>query len=74
MQWDFKNATKIKWMGFCEVMLDCSRLSRRRKSMLGKAERSIEKELDLFKFIHRQRIMIYATLATLNGRQKYLAD
>ena len=74
MQWDFKNATKIKWMGFCEVMLGGGRLSRRRKSMLGKAERSIEKGLDLIKFIKRQRIMVYAALATLNGRQKYLAD
>ena len=67
MQWDFKNATKIKWMGFCEVMLGCGKLSRRR-SMLAKAESSIGKELDLIKFIHRQRITVYAVLATLNGR------
>ena len=42
--------------------------------MLQKAEKSVEKELDLVKFIHRLRLTSYVALMGLNGRQQYVAD
>ena len=42
--------------------------------MLSKAHSRISKELDLQKFIHRQRVFITATLSLLNGNQKSYAD
>ena len=42
--------------------------------MMGKAEISVTKELDLVKFIRRQRFTQYATLSLLNGRQVFVTD
>ena len=42
--------------------------------MLKKAESSITKELDLVKFIHRQRLQTFTTLATLNASQRFVVD
>jgi len=42
--------------------------------MLNKAETSIWKELDLQKFIKRQRVTMYAALALLSGRQQFIVD
>ena len=42
--------------------------------MLAKAQSSVTKELDLVKFIHRQRLQTFAILATLNGRQRFMVD
>ena len=44
------------------------------KSMISKADSSVMRELDLIKFIQRQRLTTFTTLATLNGRQQYVAD
>ena len=47
----------------------CCCLRRNRfKQMLAKAEISVTKELDLVKFLQRQRLSTYAALANLNGR------
>ena len=37
--------------------------------MLQKANSSINKEMDLIKFIQRQRLTTYTALAALDGRQ-----
>ena len=42
--------------------------------MLVKAQSSVAKEMDLIKFIQRQRLSTFTTLAALNGRQQYVAD
>lgn len=65
MRWDFKNQTKIKKFGICNLNNGCGNRYRR---MLTKAERSIAKELDLLKFLHRQRTTAYAALSSLTAR------
>ena len=42
--------------------------------MLAKADSSVKKELDLVKFIHRQRVLNFAALVTLSGNQRYMVD
>ena len=42
--------------------------------MIQKANESVFKELDLIKFIQRQRLTTFTTLATFNSRQKFVAD
>jgi len=42
--------------------------------MAAKADISVTKELDLVKFIRRQRLQTFATLATLNVRQQFIVD
>ena len=44
------------------------------KKMLEKADGSISRELDLIKFIQRQRLTTFATLASMSSRQKFVAD
>ena len=42
--------------------------------ILAKAHRRIEKELDLVKFVHRQRLTTFATMALLNPEQRFVVD
>ena len=42
--------------------------------MLAKSEISMNKELDLVKFMRRMRLFTFATLALLNRRQQYIGD
>ena len=42
--------------------------------MLTKASTSVSRELDLVKFIQRQRLTTFTTLTSFNGRQKFIAD
>ena len=42
--------------------------------MMAKAEASIAKEMDLVKFLYRQRLTSFATMATLDGRQQFIVD
>ena len=73
MAWDFKNVQLIKKRNFILTMCGCNRQTRY-KSMLAKAEGDIAKELDLVKFLQRQRLTSFTALATLNSRQQYVAD
>mmetsp|Transcript_15901 Transcript_15901/g.20065 ORF Transcript_15901/g.20065 Transcript_15901/m.20065 type:complete len:180 (+) Transcript_15901:1292-1831(+) len=73
MQWDFQHATRIKAQSCLLTTFGCGRKSKF-KRMLAKAESSITKELDIVKFLQRQRLQSYMALAILNGRQQYLAD
>ena len=42
--------------------------------MLNKSQSRLEKEMDLQKFIHRQRVFITAVLGLLSGRQSAFVD
>ena len=42
--------------------------------MLAKSEISINKELDLVKFLRRMRLFTFATLALLSRRQQFIGD
>jgi len=42
--------------------------------MMGKAENNVDKELDIVKFIRRQRFSQFALLSLLSGRQTYIVD
>ena len=42
--------------------------------MLNKGSRSVAKELDLIKFIHRQRINTFTSLAILSPKQRFAID
>ena len=42
--------------------------------MLQKSQSVITKELDLQKFIHRQRVLMATNIALLNGGQKSFVD
>lgn len=42
--------------------------------MLMKSQSELSKELDLKKFLHRQRLQSVAILGLLNGRQSFFVD
>ena len=42
--------------------------------MLAKSEISMQKELDLVKFVRRMRLFTFATLTLLNRRQTFISD
>ena len=44
------------------------------KKLLVKSQSKLQKELDLKKFIHRQRVTMTAILGLLSGRQSYFVD
>lgn len=62
---DFQVMSSIKKLHFYAVHFLC--LSKY-KRMLMKSNSDLSKELDLKKFLHRQRLQSIATLGMLNGR------
>lgn len=68
---DFQIMTPIKKRRFC--MTFCNRGSKYKK-MLLKSQSSLNKELDLRKFIYRQRVTMMALLGLLSGGQSFLID
>ena len=44
------------------------------QKMMAKSQISLEKELDLVKFLRRMRLFTYATLSLLNRRQQFISD
>ena len=68
MRWDFKNSTTIDKQGFFMTIFGCNRETKF-KSMLAKANSSMNKEMDLVKFLQRQRLTSFTALAMLDGRQ-----
>ena len=52
MRWDFKNSTTIDKKGFFMTIFGCNRETKF-KSMLAKANSSMNKEMDLVKFLQR---------------------
>ena len=67
MSWDFDHVTNIRKEGCCATFLGCTRDGKYKKK-LKKANTSVARELDLIKFIQRQRLTTFTTLAALNGR------
>ena len=73
MQWDFAHAAYIPRESFFRAYLGKPRVERYTK-MLNKADTAIIKELDLIKFLQRQRLTTFNLLATMNARQSFIAD
>mmetsp|Transcript_15525 Transcript_15525/g.19553 ORF Transcript_15525/g.19553 Transcript_15525/m.19553 type:complete len:101 (-) Transcript_15525:192-494(-) len=46
----------------------------KRKKMLGRAHRTVVRQLDLVKFIKRQKLQMLTVLATFNAQQKLIID
>ena len=42
--------------------------------MMRKADSCMKKDMDLVKFLQRQRLSSFTSLATLDGRQYFVAD
>ena len=68
MRWDFKNTKRISKQSCVMTSLRCNRRTKF-KQMLAKAESSMNKEMDLVKFLQRQRLTTFTALASLNGQQ-----
>ena len=73
MSWDFDHVTNIRKEGCCTTLFGFTRDGKYKKK-LKKADTSVARELDLVKFIQRQRLTTFTTLAALNGRQQFIAD
>eukprot|EP00354_Favella_ehrenbergii_P003516 CAMPEP_0170470394 /NCGR_PEP_ID=MMETSP0123-20130129/12867_1 /TAXON_ID=182087 /ORGANISM="Favella ehrenbergii, Strain Fehren 1" /LENGTH=247 /DNA_ID=CAMNT_0010737505 /DNA_START=962 /DNA_END=1705 /DNA_ORIENTATION=+ len=52
--------------------LCCSRKRAKERKLLSKAAGGVSRQLDLVKFIRRQRLLTFASFATLNARQRHL--
>ena len=75
LNWDIDKLETIPTKNFCSAnisLLICRHS--RYKRMMGKANVSVAKELDLLKFIRRQRFTQYALFALMNGRQLFMTD
>lgn len=73
MLWDFLNTSSIPLQGFLVTTFGCGK-ERKYKKMITKANISVSRELDLVKFIQRQRLITFTMLAAFNTRQKFIAD
>ena len=64
MLWDLKNAQKIPKQGYLGNFFGAVFVKRLRYNrMLAKAESSVNRELDLVKFLQRTRLQTITTLA-----------
>ena len=63
---------KLSCMAMCGAC--CSRQSKRYMKMAGKAQASVERDLDLHKFLHRQRLNTFMSRTTMEPRQRITAD
>lgn len=68
---DFQKTSPIKKISFFRTWFTCRS---QYKKMLLKSQSSLAKELDLRKFIYRQRITMTALLGVLSGRQSFFID
>ena len=68
---NFKLMQPIKKLNYW-VVLFCNRT--KYKKLLVKSQSSLKKELDLRKFVHRQRVTMTAILGLLSGRQSFYVD
>ena len=68
---DFQKYKSIKRISICNKQIFCR--SNYRK-MMNKASSMLNKELDLRKFIYRQRVQTTAILGLLSGRQTFFVD
>ena len=68
---EVKNLDLIQAVSFFGYLLDCKR-RKRYGQMVKKATSTVSEELDLVKFIRRQRFITMATLSQLNTRQQII--
>ena len=68
---DFQVMEPIRKLSYFRTWFTCQS---KYKKMLLKSESSITKELDLRKFIYRQRVTMTALLGLLSGRQSFFID
>ena len=76
MKREFNARTLIPARNWYSVNCCClERASRERyKNVINKASTRISKEMDLQKFLHRQRFMVTSLLGLLKGRQSIYVD
>jgi len=65
---DFQVTKTMQKLTFYVAYLCCNRQNRHYKKMMFAAKSKVSKELDLRKFIHRQRLTTTALLGLLDGR------
>ena len=70
IQWDFSQPKLIRRRGFCLGFI----CSKRYRTLMNKAEKQVSDELDLVKFLQRQRVTMYSLLALLSTRQQFMVD
>lgn len=68
---DFQRYKPIKKISILQWIFQCRK---NYKKMMNKAKSSLNKELDLGKFIYRQRLQTTAVLGLLSGRQSFFVD
>ena len=68
---DFQVVKPIDKLNFYNTYLCCRRDY---KKMLLKAQSSLDKELDLRKFVYRQRLAMNSLIGLLTGRQNFFVD
>ena len=66
-----KNFGEIRALSLYGYLFDCKGRKRYRQ-MMDKATSTVEEELDLVKFIRRQRFLTMAILTQLNTRQQVI--
>lgn len=71
IKFDFTQTESIQTENFLESQLKCR--GKLRKQMARSSSR-VTKELDIVKFIRRQRLNAFAVMSLLNGRQKFFVD
>ena len=71
IQVDFKFLQPIQKMLFCFAKFQ---RSQRFAKLLSKSQQTLDKELDLRKFIHRQRVQTTAVLGLLSSNQSLFVD
>ena len=75
LNWDTDKLKMIPTKNFCSAnfsLLTCRHSKYKR--MMGKANINVTRELDLLKFIRRQRFAQFALFALMNGRQLFMTD
>ena len=76
LQKTFSDVNIIKKMAYFRYTCccRCEPRTKRMKQMLMKSQSSLQKEMDLKKFIMRQRLQTISLLSLLNGRQSFFVD
>ena len=74
MNWDLENTHKIPYKGlFSKEFWSCGGKARY-EWQARRASNVIKKEMDLPKFLHRQRLQSYAVMMLLSKSQRYVVD
>ena len=69
---DMLERSEIPYRGFLRSAACCGKSRYRR--MIDRANSLITRQLDLVKFVHRQRMLVLAALASMNKSQRNFRD